>query len=99
MREPSWLRNWVDYKKKEKKALKFYIVREIIQIQSVKADLLEKNIGYLRLTSFNENSGKQIEKEIKKLEKNKNVRSYILDLRNNQRSSFSSNKDFWLIFK
>ncbi len=67
----------------EKKALKFYIVREIIQIQSVKADLLEKNIGYLRLTSFNENSGKQIEKEIKKLEKNKNVRSYILDLRNN----------------
>ena len=67
----------------EKKALSFNIVREIIQIKSVKADLLEKNIGYIRLTSFNENSGKQIEKEIKKLEKNKNVNSYILDLRNN----------------
>ena len=67
----------------EKKALVFNIVREIIQIKSVKADLLEKNIGYIRLTSFNENSGKQIEKEIKKLEKNKNVNSYILDLRNN----------------
>ena len=49
----------------------------------MKADFLEKNIGYLRLTSFNENSGKQIEKEIKKLEKNKNINSYILDLRNN----------------
>ena len=67
----------------EKKALIFNIVREIIQIKSVKADLLEKNIGYIRLTSFNENSGKQIEKEIKKLEKNKDVKSYILDLRNN----------------
>ena len=67
----------------EKKALKFNIVREIIQIQSVKADLLEKNIGYIRLTSFNENSDIQIEKQIKKFEKNKEVKAYILDLRNN----------------
>jgi len=66
-----------------KKALTFNIVREIIQITSVKTDLLEKNIGYIRLTSFNENSGKQIEKEIKKFEKDNNVKSYILDLRNN----------------
>ncbi len=67
----------------EKKALTFNIVREIIQIKSVKADLLESNIGYIRLTSFNENSGKQIKQEIQKFEKNKNVKSYILDLRNN----------------
>ena len=67
----------------EKKALIFEIVREIIQIRSVKSDLLEKDIGYIRLTSFNENSGKQIEREIKKFEKNKEVKSYILDLRNN----------------
>ena len=66
-----------------KKALKFSIVREVIQIQSVKADLLEKNIGYIRLTSFNENSDSQIRNEIEKFEKNKNVNSYILDLRNN----------------
>ena len=67
----------------EKKALKFEIVREIIQIQSVKTDLLKENIGYIRLTSFNENSGKQIKKKIKELEKNEKVNSYILDLRNN----------------
>ena len=67
----------------EKKALKFNIVREIIQIQSVKADLLEKNIGYIRLTSFNENSDTQIKKQIEKFEKNENVKAYILDLRNN----------------
>jgi carboxyl-terminal processing protease len=67
----------------KKKAITFNIVREVIQVQSVKADLLKKNIGYIRLTSFNENSGQQIEKEIKKFEKSKKVKSYILDLRNN----------------
>ena len=66
-----------------KKALTFYIVRKIIQIKSVKVDLLEKNIGYIRLTSFNENSGKQIKDEIIKFENSKNIKSYILDLRNN----------------
>ena len=67
----------------EKKALTFKIIREVIQIQSVKSELLEKDIGYIRLTSFNENSGKQVEKNIKDLEKNNNIKSYILDLRNN----------------
>ena len=66
-----------------KKALTFNIVREIIQIKSVKAELLKKNIGYIRLTSFNENSSKQIKKEIGKLKKNNNLKAYILDLRNN----------------
>ena len=67
----------------EKKAIKFYVVREIIEIQSVKADLIEKKIGYIRLTSFNENSGIQIKNKIKSFEKNQNIKSYILDLRNN----------------
>ena len=67
----------------QKKALKFEIVREIIQIKSVKADLLKNNIGYLRLTSFNENSGDQIKEQIREFEKNENINSYILDLRNN----------------
>ena len=67
----------------EKKALNFIIVREIIEIQSVKADVLEKNVGYIRLTSFNENSGEQIKEKIKELENKKKVKAYILDLRNN----------------
>ena len=66
-----------------KKALTFYITREIIEVQSVKSDLLEKNIGYIRLTSFNENSSEQIKNKIEKLKKNENVNSFILDLRNN----------------
>ncbi len=67
----------------EKKALNFIIVREIIEIQSVKVDVLEKNVGYIRLTSFNENSGEQIKEKIKELENKKKVKAYILDLRNN----------------
>ena len=66
-----------------KKALVFKITREVIQVSSVKSKIIDKNIGYLRLTSFNENSSDQIKKEIKKFKKNKEIRKYILDLRNN----------------
>jgi len=66
-----------------KKALIFNITREIIQVQSVKSELIDNNIGYIRLTSFNENSSDQIKEKIKKLNKNKNLKGYILDLRNN----------------
>merc|ERR1711965_1116736 len=60
-----------------KKALTFNITRKIIEVQSVKSDLLENNIGYIRLTSFNDNSSNQIKK------KNENLKAFILHLRNN----------------
>ena len=66
-----------------KKALIFNITREIIEVQSVKSELLDNNIGYIRLTSFNDNSSEQIKKKIKKLKENKNLNAFILDLRNN----------------
>jgi len=66
-----------------KKALTFNITREIIEVQSVKSELLDNNIGYIRLTSFNDNSREQIKKKIKKLKENKNLNAFILDLRNN----------------
>ena len=67
----------------ERKALTFTITREIIEVASVKSEIKDNNIGYLRLTSFNENSSKQIEEKIKAFKKNKNLQHYILDLRNN----------------
>ena len=67
----------------EKKALIFNITREIIEVQSVKFELLENNIGYIRLTSFNENSSSQVKEKIKKINNNKKLKGYILDLRNN----------------
>ena len=66
-----------------RKSLVFNITREIIQVASVKSEVLDKKIGYIRLTSFNENSDDQIKKKIKEFKKNKKIEGYILDLRNN----------------
>ena len=66
-----------------KKAIIFNITREIIKIESVKSKYIDNNIGYLRLTSFNENSGNQIKKKIKEFNKKNDLKGYILDLRNN----------------
>ena len=70
-------------RKGKKKALIFNITREIIKVQSVKSKILNDSVGYIRLTSFNENSSQQIKKTISKFNKNKNLNSFILDLRNN----------------
>ena len=67
----------------ERKALTFTITREIIEVASVKTEIKDKNIGYIRLTSFNENSSDQIKKKLGEFKKNKNIEKYILDLRNN----------------
>ena len=66
-----------------KKAKIFKIVREVIEIQSVVSELIDNEIGYLRLRAFNENSDSQLNKEINKFLKNKKIIGYILDLRNN----------------
>jgi carboxyl-terminal processing protease len=66
-----------------KKAIIFNIIREIIEVKSVKSKIIDENVGYIRLTSFNENSSNQVKEKIKKFKKDKNIEKYILDLRNN----------------
>ncbi len=60
------------------------IIRDIIKIQSVKNDIFE-NIGYLRITSFTEQTELGLTKSIKKIKKELNNKEigYILDLRSN----------------
>ena len=72
-------------RKNVKKPLKFVITRKIIEIKSVESEVLgqSKNLAYIRLKSFNENSDKQFLDIIKKFEKNSKIEGYILDLRNN----------------
>jgi carboxyl-terminal processing protease len=72
-------------RKNEKKPLKFKIKRKIIEVQSVNSEILgtNKNLAYIRLNSFNENSDKQFLSIIKNFEKNSKIKGYILDLRNN----------------
>ena len=66
-----------------KKSLKFIITRQIIEVTSVKSEVKEDNVGYIRLTSFNENSSDQIKKKVNEFKKNNKIKYYILDLRNN----------------
>ena len=70
-------------RKNLKRAKIIKITREVIEIQSVVAKLIDDKVGYLRLRAFNENSSEQLNEEISKIEKNKNLTGYILDLRNN----------------
>ena len=66
-----------------KKAKVIKITREIIEVRSVVSKQIQNKVGYLRLRAFNENSGSQLKSEISKIEKNKKMIGYILDLRNN----------------
>jgi len=72
-------------RKNVKKSLTFNIQRQIIEVKSVESKILgdKKNIGYVKLKSFNENSDKQFIKKVKNYEKQKNLIGYIIDLRNN----------------
>jgi carboxyl-terminal processing protease len=65
------------------KAKNFKIIREVIEIKSVVSRIIDDDIGYLRLRSFNENSSEQLKKQIREIEKNKKLVGYIFDLRNN----------------
>ena len=72
-------------RKKVKKPLEFKIERKIIEVQSVSSKIIgeEKNLGYIRLKSFNENSDKQFLKSVKEFEKKSSIIGYVFDLRNN----------------
>tara|TARA_B110000444_G_C18808606_1_gene581358 strand:+ start:299 stop:1435 length:1137 start_codon:yes stop_codon:yes gene_type:complete len=72
-------------RKNVKKALEFKIKRKVIEVQSVSSKIIskDKNLGYIKLKSFNQNSDKQFLKSITKFEKNPKIKGYVLDLRNN----------------
>ena len=83
MRGPVGSKLEITVRRKEvKKALTFEITREIIEVKSVKSKIIDDNVGYIRLTAFNENSSRQVNNIIKKFKKNK-IDKYVLDLRNN----------------
>ena len=72
-------------RKNIKQPLVFKITREVIEVRSVSSKSIGVNnsLGYIRLKSFNENSDKQFLKSIKEFEKKKEIKGYVLDLRNN----------------
>ena len=59
------------------------IIRDIIKIQSVKHEVYD-NVGYLRITSFTEQTEDGLIKSINKIQnENKKIKGFVLDLRSN----------------
>ena len=60
----------------------YTIVRDNIKVHAVSGKMLEGDIGYLRITTFNEEVGEDLKKEYDRLEK-EGMKRIILDLRDN----------------
>ncbi len=69
-------------RKGELKPLEITLTREIIKVQSVKSKLVEDGYGYLRVTSFQENTAASVVKHLNDLYKPGPLRGLVLDLRN-----------------
>jgi len=67
----------------EQKPLEITVIRDIIKVTSVKSRLLGDGYGYVRITQFQSNSGADLKKALKKLQKDEPLNGLILDLRNN----------------
>ena len=66
----------------EEKPIEIEVVRDVIQVASVKSRMLDDHIGYLRVSQFQVDSGKEVNKHLKRLMENE-LKGVVLDLRNN----------------
>ncbi|MBA4419095.1 MAG: peptidase S41 [Syntrophus sp. (in: bacteria)] len=63
----------------------YSVVRDVIQVKSVKFRMLDDNYGYIRIAQFQEKTAKDLDNALKELEKqskNKPMKGLVLDLRN-----------------
>lgn len=67
---------------RDEKNLDFEIERVNVRVNPVEADIYEENIGYLKISSFDQGSGSEVTKKVEEL-KEKNIKSLMIDLRNN----------------
>ena len=66
-----------------KQPLEVTLMRKVIRVPSIKSEILDDYYGYVRITSFQERTGDDLKKTLKKLEGSKDLKGLILDLRNN----------------
>jgi carboxyl-terminal processing protease len=63
--------------------LELTLVREVIQISSVRNRILEDGFGYIRIAQFQNNSSQDVSRAIEKLTEEQELRGLVIDLRNN----------------
>ncbi|MCM8830510.1 MAG: S41 family peptidase [Candidatus Omnitrophica bacterium] len=68
---------------------KFTLIRDVIKVKSIKGELLENNLGYVRIRDFQEKTSSELERVLEDFNK-KNIKGLILDLRNNPGGLLSS---------
>ena len=79
-------------RKQSVKPLKIIVTREIINVQSVRHEILDKNNAYIRVSQFQNDTGDEIVRQIRALKKavGNNLNGLILDLRNNPGGIFEA---------
>jgi len=65
------------------KPIDFLITRDVIPIRSVRSFFLPSDIGYVRVSNFQSNTGKELSKALEEMESKKRLKGLVLDLRNN----------------
>ncbi|MEN9465100.1 MAG: hypothetical protein RL217_1281, partial [Pseudomonadota bacterium] len=70
-------------RKNEKELLSFTLVRAEIKVASVRTEMLENRIGYVRITQFQENTGTDLADAIENWKSKGPINGLVLDLRNN----------------
>jgi carboxyl-terminal processing protease len=69
-------------RKGENRPLVFTIVRDVIQIQSVRSKMLEPGTGYIRISQFQEHTVDNLVKHFNQLAQQGPLQAMVLDLRN-----------------
>ena len=82
MRGPVGSKLKITIGRKDTEPFDITIKRDVIKITSIRSRM-EKDVGYIRITTFSEQTKASAIDAIKKLKKNKNLKGYVLDLRNN----------------
>ena len=82
MRGPIGSKIKITIGRKNQEPFDLVIKRDVIKITSVRSRL-EKDVGYVRITTFSEQTNKSTKEAVKKILKNKNLKGFVLDLRNN----------------
>ena len=70
--------------------LDFDLIREVISLKTVKSTLYPNNIGYVKISVFNDITTEETKKQIEEMQENTPLKGLIVDLRNNPGGTLES---------